>query len=361
MFHYNFVEQKMSMLSTNVRSAYECEEDFSGFKDDKEVPQELSQTCLLILDYKQFLAARCIQRAWRRFYASRPNRKDWAAIKIQRWWRGYATRKNYLKLVENMLHERLWAHYNKSATKIQALYRGWLVRQTVHDAYSLRHTQQLAAEELLCCVAYRLHHLLRTQAIPGVYSLRNSSCLSKVEKLLTSTTFRFHNDRARYYQMHMANLMKNRREEFKRNKFRTAVPFKGPNFNTGCNLACEESAFGIKYLDARMYKIIKEYETGKIDEKIKKVHRTLADRKYRKHVEDMISRTVNTSHNFCGDVIESMRKWRIWDDNNLKISEHIFRTPEMLNSFLDEAAILIDELNNVPCYCRIDNFEEVTC
>ncbi|KAH8394155.1 hypothetical protein KR215_000836, partial [Drosophila sulfurigaster] len=299
----------------------------------------VARTCLLIIDYKQFLAARCIQRAWRRYYARRPNRKDWAAIKIQRWWRGYATRNNYLKLVENMLHERLWAHYNRSATKIQALFRGWLVRQTVHDAYSLQNF-----------LFFRL-----------IFFYFCFSCLSKVEKLLTSTTFRFHNDRARYYQMHMANLMKNRRDEFKRNKFRTAVPFKGPNFNTGCNLTCEESAFGIKYMDARMYKIIKEYETGKIDDKIKKVHRTLADRKYRKHVEDMISRTVNASQNFCGDVIESMRKWRIWDDNNLKISENVFRTPEMLNNFLDEAAILIDQLNDVPCYCRIDNFEEVTC
>ncbi|KAH8263044.1 hypothetical protein KR044_003659, partial [Drosophila immigrans] len=320
-----------------------------------------ARTHLLILDYKQFLAARRIQLWWRRFSARQQERKRLAAVTIQRWWRGFSVRRNFLKTVEELLHKRLWEHYNRSATKIQALFRGWQVRQTVHDAYSLRNTQQLAAEELLCCVAYRLHHLLRTQSIPGIYSLRNSTCLSKAEKLLTSTTFRFHNDRARYYQTHNRNVMEDRRSQFKRSTGVTQVPYKGPNFNMSCKADCESSAFGTNYLDSRMYKIIQEYEKGLVDKKLKNVHRTLADRKYRKHVEDMMSRSVHKSHNFCGDVIQSMRKWRIWDDNNLCIKEDIFRTPDMLNKFLDEVATLVDELNDATCYCRIKKIDELQC
>ncbi|KAH8376612.1 hypothetical protein KR093_000379, partial [Drosophila rubida] len=291
----------------------------------------------------QFVAARCIQRFWRRRKALKQrDRRDWAAVEIQRWWRGFYVRHRLVKLVETMLHERLAEVYKNSAITIQSQFRGWIVRQTVHDAYSLRRMQQLAAEELLSCVAYRLHHLLRTQSIPGIYSLRDSNCLSKAEKLLTSTNFRFHNDRARYYQMNNAVLMDVRREQFLRNKYYTEVPYIGPNFNAECNAGCGVSVFGVKYLDARMYKIIQEYEKGQFDEKLRNVHRTLADRKLRKHVEDMLSRTKHISDNFCSDVIRSMRKWKIWDDNNLSISEDVFRTPELLHSFLDEAAIMIE-------------------
>lgn len=73
-----------------------------------------------------------------------------------------------------MLQERLVNMYNKSATKIQALWRGWWIRRTVHDVYALQNMQACAAADLLQCIAFKLHHLLRTYSIPGVYSLRNS-------------------------------------------------------------------------------------------------------------------------------------------------------------------------------------------
>lgn len=130
---------------------------------------------MLVWDYKQFLAARTIQRKWRAlWWARKHNRENQAAITIQRYWRGYAARKNFYKFVEDKLQQQVMDHFHRAATKIQALFRGHRVRQTVHDMSSLQTMQVCAAEDLLNCVAFKLHHLLRTYAIPGVYSLKNS-------------------------------------------------------------------------------------------------------------------------------------------------------------------------------------------
>jgi len=130
---------------------------------------------MLLLDYKQYKAARTIQSIWRGyFYRKMFEDRRKAAITIQRWWRGFSVRNNHYSFVENMLQKRLVDHYHRSATKIQALFRGWWSRHTIHDNSKLLRLQVCAAEDLLNCVAFKLHHLLRTYAIPGVYSLKNS-------------------------------------------------------------------------------------------------------------------------------------------------------------------------------------------
>ncbi|XP_062132942.1 spermatogenesis-associated protein 17 isoform X2 [Drosophila sulfurigaster albostrigata] len=140
----------------------------------------IPRTPTLILDYVQFLAARTIQRHWRGF-SSRKSEVDTkkAAITIQRWWRGYQVRGKYMLIMERMLQDRLMDMYNNAATKIQALFRGWWSRQAVHDLSALKRIQRCAAQDLLNCVAYKLHHLLRTHSIPGVYSLRDSKEAAK--------------------------------------------------------------------------------------------------------------------------------------------------------------------------------------
>lgn len=127
----------------------------------------------------QFLAARTIQCHWRSHLSRLRESRRWrAAITIQRWWRGFNTRRKLVYKLEDMLQQRLLDLYNKSATKIQALFRGWWTRRTVHDVYALHNMQACAASDLLSCVAYKLHHLLRTYSIPGIYSLRNSTYVS---------------------------------------------------------------------------------------------------------------------------------------------------------------------------------------
>lgn len=79
----------------------------------------------------------------------------------------------YRKL-EKETQEVVEKYYFRQAQKIQALWRGWYTRQNIHDHSQLLKSQVLTAEELLQCVAFKLHHMMRTYQIPGVYSLRNS-------------------------------------------------------------------------------------------------------------------------------------------------------------------------------------------
>lgn len=130
---------------------------------------------ILILDYVQFKVARSIQRYVRGWLChKRYQRMRWAAIIIQREWRCFYYQRRYFRKVEEAVQQAAEQHYNLAATKIQAFYRGWWVRHYIHDHTRLMRLQLLAGEDLLRCVAFKLHHLLRTHQIPGVYSLRNT-------------------------------------------------------------------------------------------------------------------------------------------------------------------------------------------
>lgn len=75
----------------------------------------------------------------------------------------------------------------------------------------------------------------------------------------------------------------------------------------------------------------------------------------------MLSQKSHSQRNFCGDVIESMRKWKIWDDHKVSISNSIFRTPELLSNFLDEAADFLKDFQNLTCHCNIKVFDKLIC
>lgn len=129
----------------------------------------------MIQDYLEFKAARSIQRFVRGWlYRGLYKRKRRAAIVIQAEWRRFYGQRLYFKNIETELQQRIEQHFFTAAQKIQASWRGWWVRRYVHDLTHLKHVQVMAGEDLLNCVAFKLHHLLRTHQIPGVYSLRNS-------------------------------------------------------------------------------------------------------------------------------------------------------------------------------------------
>ncbi|EDW10502.2 uncharacterized protein Dmoj_GI21130 [Drosophila mojavensis] len=320
----------------------------------------LARTPLLLVDYVQFLAARKIQKHWRGYYARSLLYKRWlAAVTIQRWWRGYWVRKSHFGFVENKLQTMLVDHYDRAATKIQALYRGWRIRQTVHDSKGLSRLQNCAAEDLLNCVASKLHYMLRTYQIPGVYSLRNSHCLSRVEKLLASTQYRFHNARVHSDMAYRKNVMDKHRKEYKQSKFYTNVPFKGPDYNLACKPHCREALHRTKDIDGRMFKIINDYEKAQMEAKAKMAKYNLAERKRRQHINMVLQRCQREKRNFCADVIASMRRWSIWNGTNFAIDKDIFRNTEKLEHFLDEAFEIMDNLVN--CHCKMPVHDIVFC
>jgi len=64
---------------------------------------------------------------------------------------------------------------------------------------------------------------------------------------------------------------------------------------------------------------------------------------------------------FCGDVIASMRRWKILVDNNLNVDKNIFKKPENLEKFLAEISPFGKEFENCTCYCRIPVLTEIYC
>ncbi|XP_001360395.4 uncharacterized protein [Drosophila pseudoobscura] len=324
--------------------------------------QTLSRTAMLLLDYTHFKAARTIQRHWRGFFSRKTLKKrNQAAITIQRWWRGFSVRKSYFKTVEKMLQNRIEMHYTKAATKIQALFRGWWIRHTVHDMRSLRHMQICAAEELLNCVAFKLHHLLRTYSIPGVYSLKNTTCLSRVEKLLASLNFRFHNGRVRSYMAKRSADAQAERDNFRNNRHLTGVPYKGPNFQSLCPPHCEEALRLSKDMDRRMYKIIEMYDKAQRDSHAQKFHKKIAGKKRLKVLQEKLKLLEKNKRDFCGDVIASMRRWKILGGKRLAVDSNIFQKPENLEKFLHEISDLLEEIDSTPCHCKPPSLDEIAC
>ncbi|XP_017836252.1 uncharacterized protein LOC108595511 [Drosophila busckii] len=368
-----FVDKKTMMVNSRRLTDYEKSERSSTYHCDELEGEEctdsrtsfttqLSRTTLMLLDYAQFKAARTIQANWRCFYARRSFRKRvGAAITIQRWWRGFRVRQTYFNFVEQKLQRKLLSYYDACATKIQALFRGWWIRSTVHDMYSLRQMQVCAAADLLNCVAYKLHHLLRTYSIPGVYSLRNSNCLSRVEKLLASMNFRFHNGRVRSSMTIRQATIEYHRNTFKKSQQYTSVPFAGPNFKGICQPQCEEMLFRYKDMDRRMYKIMAEYEESQRDNRMRNVQMSYINKRRRRKLENRIKQHELKKRDFCGDVIASMRRWKIWDDNKLTIPNDIFRNPENLDAFVNEIEEIFSEINGGQCHCRIPVHDEVIC
>jgi len=105
-----------------------------------------------------------------------------AAIKIQCAWRSFYAKRYYYCLLETTLQRKVMEHFEEAATKIQSVWRGYWVREHIHNQQRLTRMQVFAAEDLLYCVAFKLHHLLRTYSIPGVFSIKDSKyvCLSNL-------------------------------------------------------------------------------------------------------------------------------------------------------------------------------------
>ncbi|XP_034476872.1 uncharacterized protein LOC117783539 [Drosophila innubila] len=346
--------------STNTRLTSEVlSEDTSSIYPSLEVT--LPRTPLLIMDYVQFLAARTIQRNWRCFSGrKRIVNFEKAAITIQRWWRGYHVRSQFMSIVECKLQNTLVNYYNNAATKIQALFRGWWTRRTVHDMSALKRMQTCAAQDLLNCVAFKLHHLLRTYSIPGVYSIRDSKCLSRVEKLLASIRFRFHNGRVHNAMMSREAVLKTHRQKFRDNAYYTTVPYKGPNDKRACKPHCEEFLNKTADLDSRMYKIIEAYDESLRDAKSRLTQYNMAERRRRRRIRLILEQRERHKCNFCADVVASMRRWKIWDTEKFTIAKDIFRNPGNLEQFLNEASEIVEEIQG-RCHCKITLHDVVQC
>ncbi|KAM4772366.1 spermatogenesis-associated protein 17 [Rhinophrynus dorsalis] len=118
---------------------------------------------------------------------------------IQKWWRGYLARKYYRNKVKTAYFIMKMNFYNEMAVRIQRRWRGFYVRKYVHNYYALKkyldgvaiknnivrkeleeYAEMKAKEKMKKDMeteerkkefqARKMHHLLSTEQIPGVFN-----------------------------------------------------------------------------------------------------------------------------------------------------------------------------------------------
>ncbi|XP_016931221.3 uncharacterized protein [Drosophila suzukii] len=311
---------------------------------------KLSRSTVHLIDYKMFIAARRIQSHWRGHRVRKLIHQRWkAAVNIQRWWRGFRVRRTLWEHLEQRLQDTILEHYHRAAIRIQALFRGWRDRQTIHDVQNLRRMQATAAEDLVNCVILQLHHIKQSESLPGVFSLRNSIILSRVEKLITTMMFRFHNGRVLSIVANRMSQKEEHRKIFESGKFYYPFPYAGPNFNELCHIK-DENKVVVKDLitDLRFAGIVAKYEESQREEYFRDAHRRFDTRKVQEQLDNINAQELNSKRKFCADVIESMRKWTIWSGTNDNVKKNIFKSPANEEGFFMKVKHVIGDGNVRP-------------
>lgn len=206
-----------------------------------------------------------------------------------------------------------------------------------------------------------------------------------MEKLLASMNYRFHNGLVTVAMVQRQAQVKGNRQRFGNTKFMTPVPFAGHDYLGYCKPHCEEYIRRTKNMDKRMFSIIANYDKSLEEPASKKTHLSMAEsrsiaylqscihfvfkpsflfifylEKRLKKLRKMIDKIEKRKCSFCADVIESMRRWKVWDNERIEISKNIFRNPENLESFINEASAIVDSIDG-RCHCNISKFDEVQC
>ncbi|NXF04366.1 SPT17 protein, partial [Smithornis capensis] len=134
-------------------------------------------------------------------------------ILIQKWWRGYRCRKYFRKMVETAYFIMKMNFYNEMAVRIQRRWRGYYVRKYTHNYYALKkyleaisvnnafvrselqeYTEMKENEKKMQDLekkekekkyqARKMHYLLSTEQIPGIYNSPFRKTADPMELLL---------------------------------------------------------------------------------------------------------------------------------------------------------------------------------
>ncbi|BFF94197.1 uncharacterized protein DMAD_11891 [Drosophila madeirensis] len=301
----------------------------------------------LLLDYKQFKSARTIQRHVRGWLCRLQVAKRAAAVTtISRWWRGFSVRKSYYSLIEQRLQSKMLAHYHEQATRIQTLYRGWRTRQFVQDFNGLQLLQLQFAEDLISCLARHLRHLKHNNQLPGVYSLRENGCLSMIEDLARTFSYRFHNGQVWASIAKRRSYLEDMRRDFNRSEQYTITPYPGHGAVLGeCTVHVEINEPGLsKETDIRVQRLILMFEKSKRDPEVSRIQASLAS-KLRRDIESSLkAQKEEKMKKFCNHVFH-----RIAPELKTKDNRH------GIKMYLEELLYNAEEPN---CHCKpklVDN------
>lgn len=127
-----------------------------------------------MLDYKQFKAARLIQKTIRGWLVRRiMERRQNAARVIQRAWWMFKGVRYRTALAQEMLQTNIEKCFNNSSLKIQKMYRGWHSRKFINNMLYLKNTQIKALQDIIRTMVYKMHSFSERNQLPGLLSFRD--------------------------------------------------------------------------------------------------------------------------------------------------------------------------------------------
>ncbi|XP_033165397.1 uncharacterized protein LOC117144374 [Drosophila mauritiana] len=300
-----------------------------------------SRLKLALLDYKQFNAARTIQSHVRGFLARRNRKRQIdAATTISKWWRGFWVRHSKFSFMQQLLQQRIIQYHHDMATKIQALFRGWMTRQYFQDFQGMKSLRIQYVEDMLSSLYRKVHRMRKEHMLPGIYALRESDLLSKIEDLSSTFGYRFHNGRVRAAIAMKRSFINDRRHEFRKGNTYSKVPYPGPYIEN-----INDLEFTLpKRLTPRLQRTILVYDKAMRDKNVEKVYMNYSTkRRMSMHVM-----RENMRNRFCKDFVKRLakrNKTRNAQDRNIKF-------------YLDDLLTTADEYN---CFCKPQVKDDSLC
>ncbi|KAH8251284.1 hypothetical protein KR032_005119, partial [Drosophila birchii] len=315
------------------------------------------RTMVHFIDHKMFIAARRIQSFWRAYRDRKLGNQRWqCCITIQRWWRGFRLRRQLKDLVERRMQDACLDHFNRMATRIQAFFRGWYERRHIHDMVRLTQVQTAATEDLIYCLMQSMHHLKRTDYIPGFVSLQETVCTSKINHLMATMMFRFYNGRLTSMVSRKEARQAEARRRFHDCTFQTIIPYSGPDVDL-CTYRSYTSFMNVgnDLLDPRMNDIANEYQASLRSEHLRDMYSHSGSQKRKGHgyLHIIKKRERKSKEEFFNTVMASMSRWGVWKQLNFGMQD-ISSGPEKQQRFLKTLNVLFEEFGiNCDCVGRV--------
>ncbi|XP_060666523.1 uncharacterized protein LOC132798613 [Drosophila nasuta] len=334
-------------LSNSDAEEYVEGEQHCGFDSQRGI----LRTQLLLLDYKQFKAARLIQRIFRGWRVRDLLKKQHrAAVTIQRIWRHYCKERHRVVEIQEETQSCVLISHHSSCVKIQALFRGWYSRKYINNMMYLKNIQLAAMEDILHSIIYKLHSMKRTDQLPGILAFREGETLGKVEDFMSTMTYRLFN---RYVGRKWAmskTILESQRMDFKKAVEYTWAPYFGNDHINVCNPPPPPRP--PKSYERREYDVSQAFMASKRDVQEQKAMSKSISRRTRNHI---LKALPSNQKRFCRDLIHSMKRWTIDEHQKLNIPDDL-RVDSNLKGFLEELQGYLTSLNYIEnCDCLRDS------
>ncbi|EDW11846.2 uncharacterized protein LOC6576413 isoform X1 [Drosophila mojavensis] len=308
--------------------------------------EHMLRTQLLLLDYKQFKAARTIQRHVRGFILrQRMQRELKAAIVIQRAWRRCVAKRHLIIFAQERTQDAIQIKYYNASLKIQAFFRGWWSRKHINNMLFLKNMQLQYVEELLNTFALKLHTMMRTGHLPGYVSLCVEPSSSKVKDLLMTLTYRFYNRYVCNKYMTTKKTKDKYCREFMDAAYWTWVPYMGFNHNGVCHKWVNNYDMVPKVYALREYDVAQVFMSQALLSNLHKKQLLAKEKEARKSV-----RYTATDYRFCRDIANSMKYWRICKVCKDKVTDSLMG--DQFQEYLNEVKLHLESMQfggNCPC------------